>query len=249
MNKPKDELYSKTRERVERFKFDDNVASVFSDMISRSVPSYQPILSMLPTITREFRQSGANYYDLGCSLGAGLHAMSEGLKHTHDLDDVSGHLIGFDTSKAMIERAREHRCPYDNLTISFIEADILSSEISNAAMVLLNFTLQFLSLDSREAIIRKAYEGLNSGGALILSEKVCYEDTATNAKMIDIHHRYKADQGYSQLEISQKRDAIENVLIPETLETHLQRLRKAGFSIVTPWHQNLQFISILAVKS
>ena len=248
MSQQKDELYAKTRDQVGRFKFDDKVASVFSDMISRSVPSYQPILSMLPTITREFRQDGANYYDLGCSLGAGLHAMSEGLKDSSGLDDLSANLFGIDTSKAMIERAKDYRCPYSNLIVTFTEEDILDSSINNAAMVLLNFTLQFLSLESRGKLISKVYDGLNLGGALILSEKICYEDAATNSKMIDIHHRYKADQGYSQLEISQKRDAIENVLIPETLDTHINRLSQAGFSIVTPWHQNLQFISILAVK-
>ncbi|MCH2191392.1 MAG: carboxy-S-adenosyl-L-methionine synthase CmoA [Gammaproteobacteria bacterium] len=248
MSQQKDKLYAKTRDQVGRFKFDDKVASVFSDMISRSVPSYQPILSMLPTITREFRQNGANYYDLGCSLGAGLHAMSEGLKDTIGLDDISGNLIGIDTSRAMIERAKDYRCPYSNLSVIFTEANILDSAVNNAAMVLLNFTLQFLPLESRENLLGKVYDGLNPGGALILSEKICYEDAATDSKMIDIHHRYKADQGYSQLEISQKRDAIENVLIPETLETHINRLSQVGFSIVTPWHQNLQFISILAIK-
>ena len=116
-------------------------------------------------------------------------------------------------------------------------------------MVLLNFTLQFIPVEQRDQVIKNTADGLNQGGALILSEKICFADQATNSKMIDIHHRYKADQGYSQLEISQKRDAIENVLIPETLDTHLNRLKYAGFTIVSPWLQNLQFVSILAIKN
>lgn len=249
MKHPKDTIFAEVKENLTPFRFDDSVASVFNDMISRSVPSYQPILSMLPTITRQFRKNEVNYYDLGCSLGAGLHAMAEGLKHTDNLENVKADLIGVDTSKAMLERARSYECPYDNVSISFIEQDIMQTPIENAAMVLMNFTLQFIPVEQRDRMIQSIANGLNPDGVLILSEKVCYSDKATNDTMIDIHHRYKADQGYSQLEISQKRDAIENVLIPETLETHLNRLKRAGFSVITPWLQNLQFISILAIKN
>jgi len=248
MSNQKDTIYANTLSTVDSFNFDERVASVFSDMISRSVPSYQPILAMLPTITREFRMHEHNYYDLGCSLGAGLHAMAEGLKHSIDLADINATLIGIDTSAAMLARARDYRCPYDNLTVQFTEQDLVQTHIQNAAIVLMNFTLQFIALEQRDQIIGNVYKGLAPGGALVLSEKVCFADPKTNQTMIDIHHRYKADQGYSQLEISQKRDAIENVLVPETLDTHIHRLRKAGFSVVTPWLQNLQFLSILAVK-
>ena len=147
---------------------------------------------MLPTITKEFRVDDANYYDLGCSLGAGLHAMSEGLKHTVDLDDISANLIGVDTSAAMLDRATDYRCPYENLSVTFQQQDIANTEINNAAMVLLNFTLQFIPVQQRPRIIQRIADGLRSGGALILSEKICFADERTNTKMIDIHHRYKA---------------------------------------------------------
>ncbi|GAA6139030.1 carboxy-S-adenosyl-L-methionine synthase CmoA [Arenicella sp. 4NH20-0111] len=248
MSDSKDRIYANSRGAASPFRFDERVASVFSDMISRSVPSYRPILEMLPTITRAFKKSGHNYYDLGCSLGAGLHAMAEGLK---DVDMTAGQLtklIGIDNSQAMLKRARDHRCPYQNLNLEYIEQDILESEIHLAAMVLMNFTLQFIAIEERKALIERIYQGLVPGGALLLSEKISFSDPQTNAFLTDIHHRFKADQGYSQLEISQKRDAIENVLIPETLEKHTERLKQAGFTVVTPWMQNLQFISILAVK-
>ncbi len=248
MSDQKDSIYSAEHTSISPFKFDDRVATVFNDMISRSVPSYQPILAMLPTITRQFRMHDHNYYDLGCSLGAGLHAMAEGLKHTQGLTDLSAKLIGIDNSSAMIARAEEHRCPYDNLEVRYSVQDLADTEINNAAMVLMNFTLQFVTLDARDELIQRIHDGMVKGGAMLLSEKIRYDHAPTNQILIDIHHRYKADQGYSQLEISQKRDAIENVLIPETLDTHIKRLQNAGFSIVTPWLQNLQFISILVVK-
>lgn len=248
MTDNKDTIYSESLNTVTPFRFDENVASVFDDMISRSVPSYQPILAMLPTLTRQFRLNQANFYDLGCSLGAGLHAMAEGLKHTLNLPDINANLIGIDTSEAMLERAQNYRCPYDNLNVTFAQQDITQTKISNAGMVLLNFTLQFVPLKQRQQVIENCFAGIATGGALILSEKIRFSDTLTNQTMTDIHHRYKAEQGYSQLEICQKRDAIENVLVPETLEEHMTRLKSAGFRVVTPWLQNLQFISILAIK-
>lgn len=248
MSNIRDTIYADSHGDVSPFKFDSRVASVFSDMISRSVPSYQPILAMLPTLTREFRKDQHRYYDLGCSLGAGLHAMAEGLKNTDQQANIHAKLIGVDNSSAMLAHAKEFRCPYDNLSIQFYEQDLRQTVIDKAAMVLMNFTLQFVALEDRDQIVANIHQGLAKGGALVLSEKVRYQDTQTADLMTRIHHRYKADQGYSQLEISQKRDAIENVLLPETLDCHITRLRKAGFKVITPWIQNLQFISILAVK-
>lgn len=245
MNTNKDQIYrSAEHAKPGSFLFDARVASVFADMISRSVPGYQQILEMLPTLTRQFRVQHCNYYDLGCSLGAGMLAMAEGL------DAGQASLVGVDNSAAMIAQASKNLAPFDAKGIRYElrEQDLVSTEITSAAMVLMNFTLQFIALDQRDSLIRKIYHGLLDGGSLVLSEKIKFDDIRTHTALTDIHHQYKTDQGYSQLEISQKRDAIENVLIPETLDTHMRRLKSAGFSVVTPWVQNLQFISILAIK-
>jgi tRNA (cmo5U34)-methyltransferase len=127
-------------------------------------------------------------------------------------------------------------------------ADIIGFEYNPAAMVLMNFTLQFIAVDQRDQLVDDIYSALCPGGVLVLSEKIKFDHAETNDALIKIYHQYKADQGYSDMEISQKRDAIENVLIPETLDTHHTRLQNAGFKIITPWVQNLQFVSFLAIK-
>lgn len=233
------------------FVFDERVATVFEDMISRSVPGYQQILEMLPTLTRQCQslqeeKKQANYYDLGCSLGAGMLAMAQGF--TPQFRNTT--IIGIDNSAAMIDQARQNISLLENQTaeIKLIEQDLLATEISEAMMVLMNFTLQFIALEKRDSLIQRIYDGLHENGYLVLSEKITFDDEPTNQALINIHHQFKADQGYSQLEIAQKRDAIENVLIPEALEAHILRLKNAGFRIITPWVQNLQFISILAIK-
>lgn len=250
MSNNSDNIYRKPYQSVPTFEFDDRVADVFADMIARSVPGYAQILALLPTLTRYFRCPGYHYYDLGCSLGAGMLALGEGLQNT------ACTIIGVDNSTAMLERAQPLLNNYTAargkavraLDFQLVCADIASIEMQPAALVLMNFTLQFIPIKMRDALVAQIFNSLKSGGALVLSEKISFDDQATDRLLIDIHHQYKADQGYSALEISQKRDAIENVLIPETLERHSQRLLNAGFSIVTPWVQNLQFVSMLAVK-
>ena len=257
MSNKRDQIYrqegdTSTAAGTASFRFDERVADVFSDMISRSVPGYQQILGMLPTLVKQFSQQNSqqNYYDLGCSLGAGIIAMTQGLSEANCLSSCK--IIGIDNSSAMLEQARgifkEVQSTNPELDFSLTEGNIQDTSIENAALVLMNFTLQFIPLAERDTLVQNIFSGLNHGGALILSEKIKFNDAPTQEKLTDIHHQFKADQGYSELEIAKKRDAIENILIPETLEKHQQRLQNAGFSIVTPWVQNLQFISILAVK-
>ena len=241
MTSSKDNLYSKAEADKSSFVFDQHVASVFADMISRSVPGYKQIIDMLPTLTRLFRVESANYYDLGCSLGAGLLAIAQGL------EDTQATLIGIDNSSAMLGRAKQNLKPI-NQTVQFIEEDLQNTQLNNAAMVLMNFTLQFIAPEARQTLIEAIYHGMRPGGVLILSEKIRFDTPRTQSVFTDIHHQYKFDQGYSKLEISRKRDAIDEVLIPETLNKHISRLNNCGFEMVTPWVQNLQFVSLLAIK-
>jgi len=240
-----DHIYNEKLSTINTFKFDQRVVNVFNDMISRSVPGYTQIINLLPSLTRCFQFPNLHYYDLGCSLGAGMIAMAKGLK------EVECDIVGIDNSTAMLEKAS----PILNQQLhgftpnhQLLSEDLNKTNLEPAGMVLMNFTLQFIAIQNRKSLIDKIYTSLVEGGAFILSEKISFADDTTNSVLIDIHHQFKADQGYSQLEISQKRDALENVLIPEPLESHMDRLKEAGFSVVTPWIQNLQFISILAIK-
>jgi tRNA (cmo5U34)-methyltransferase len=230
---------------IEDFSFDDRVAKVFGDMIARSVPGYSQILHLIPTLVRSFKQTNNRYYDLGCSLGAGMMAIAEGLQ------DQQSAIIGVDNSIAMLEQAKPVLEQYNqtkDFTFELQHADVNHYVLLPAAMILMNFTLQFIPLEQRGTLIGRIYAALEPGGVLVLSEKIKFEDAAINQSLTEIHHQYKADQGYSQLEISQKRDAIENVLLPEPLDSHVKRLQQAGFGTTTPWIQNLQFMSIIAIK-
>ena len=239
----KDDIYSKSLANIASFNFDAQVADVFADMIERSVPGYRAIITMIETLTEHYAQPGSNLYDLGCSLGAATLSMERGL------NAADCQIIAIDNSATMVERCRKavgrtHTCA----GVRVVEGDVLTTEITNASVVVLNFTLQFIPPKERFQLLEKIANGMRPGGVLILSEKVVFDDAHLNGVLANIHHDFKRAHGYSDLEISQKRSALENVLIPETIPAHRERLAQAGFTSVDVWFQCFNFMSMLAVK-
>jgi tRNA (cmo5U34)-methyltransferase len=239
----KDRLYAHDQAVVPDFVFDERVARVFPDMINRSVPGYATIINMIGTLAAQYIKAGSCCYDLGCSLGAATMAIHSAI----DVDDVQ--IIGVDNSQAMLERARENlaQCHYEP-GIKLICADIRDVPIQQASMVVLNFTLQFLPAEERTTILKKIYDGMLMDGLLVLSEKIVVPNETAQHLFTEMHHSFKKTQGYSDLEISQKRSALEDVLIPENLACHIDRLKAVGFSTVEVWFQCFNFVSLLAIK-
>lgn len=238
-----DNIYALLRTKVPPFEFNEEVVSVFPDMIQRSVPGYSLTLPLIGLIAQRCAQPDSNLYDLGCSLGAATLAMR------HHVQQPNCQIISVDNSPAMLAELQTILAQ-DNgaIPVQLQEADIRDVLIENASIVVLNFTLQFIDPEDRTVLVRRIYDGLRSGGVLILSEKVIFANETQNERFIALHHDFKRANGYSDLEISQKRTAIENVLIPETVEQHQNRLVSAGFVTSEVWFQALNFVSMLAIK-
>ncbi|HEB96524.1 MAG TPA: carboxy-S-adenosyl-L-methionine synthase CmoA [Sedimenticola thiotaurini] len=235
---PRDRLYRAPLASVDGFRFDERVARVFPDMIRRSVPGYGTVLNMIRVLAGKRVQAGSRCYDLGCSLGAAALAMAEGAAGR------DCHVVGIDNSPAMLARARELVA---GDAIDLVCADICDFPITDASMVVLNFTLQFVPPPRRQELLRRIRQGLRPGGILVLSEKIAFDDPELQQRQVELHHAFKRANGYDELEISQKRSALERVLIPETLESHRERLRRAGFRRADPWFQCFNFISLVAL--
>lgn len=239
----RDSLYIEPRDPIADFKFDANVAKVFPDMIQRSVPGYAEIVSLIGTLVAQYVQPNTYCYDLGCSLGAVSLSMAERIGQS------GCRIIAVDNSPAMLKRCKEIiRESSPGAPIDLLCADILNVDVRCASAVVLNFTLQFIEPLRRIELLKNIYEGLLPGGMLILSEKVTFSDPQQTERFIQLHHAFKKVEGYSDLEISQKRTALEKVLLPESIERHLERLRLVGFSSCEVWFQCLNFTSILALK-
>jgi tRNA (cmo5U34)-methyltransferase len=239
----RDNIYSNTLANVADFRFDDKVASVFPDMIQRSVPGYSNIIAMTGLIAARHAQDHTRCYDLGCSLGASTFAMAQ------QLQGRPLQYLAIDNSEAMLSRCRENIASLKTPTDIQLVCDALQNIlIDNASIVVLNFTLQFVPLGERDAVIQNIYDGLRPGGALILSEKILFENAVMQELTTELHHAFKMANGYSEMEVSQKRSALENVLIPETLSAHELRLRSAGFENLGVWFQCFNFMSLVAIK-
>lgn len=246
MKQQPDRLFAQPLDQVPDFVFNEDVAKVFPDMIKRSVPGYPTIVENLGVLAAQFAQPHSALYDLGCSLGA----VTQALRRHVRCDGCR--VIAVDNSPAMVERCAEYLHAQDAmfqelLPVEVIEADILALEFQPASLVALNFTLQFIAPEQRLELLTRIRQALLPGGTLILSEKLRFADEAEHELLGELHLAFKRANGYSELEIAQKRSAIENVMKPDSLEQHRERLLAAGFSKVVPWFQCLNFASLIAL--
>lgn len=244
-----DRVFAEPLSKIAAFEFNDSVARVFDDMIERSVPGYRSIVLQTGMLAGKFSVPDTFCYDLGSSLGAATLSMRHQIERHHRQDAAKISIVALDNSEAMLSRMRERIRNEDSpVPVSSELADISGYPYAKHSVAVLNFTLQFIPLQQRAPIIQSLADNMISGGALILSEKIKFEDTQQQKLMTSMYENFKRSNGYSELEISQKRDALENVLIPETLNTHRKRLLDSGFSSVEVWFQCFNFASLVAIR-
>jgi len=236
----RDQVFARPLSEVRAFEFNETVARVFQDMISRSVPGYALLLRMIGLYADLFVQPHSRVYDLGCSLGEASLVIADQCAR---LDCA---IIAVDNSAAMIDKCRQHGAAAAG--IDWRCEDIRDTEIDDASLVVLNLTLQFLPPPQRQPLLQRIFDGLRPGGVLVLSEKIVFADAAENERMQQLYQGFKKTMGYSDLEISQKRNALENVLIADTEQQHLQRLQAAGFGEIYQCFRGFNFVSWLAIK-
>ena len=238
-----DNLFANPLNKVADFKFDESVVDVFPDMIQRSVPGYESIIHTIGELAKSVVTENSNVYDLGCSLGAASLSVARAT------ESKRCNIIGVDSSQAMVERCKRMVQAF-NLPnpIDIIQQNAQDTTIVNGSMVIMNFTLQFIPPSDRAALLAKIYEGLNPGGVLVLSEKIKHPTVAGNELLIDLHHQFKRNNGYSELEVSQKRASLEKVMLTDTFAEHEKRLFDAGFSDVVMWFKCYNFTSLVAIK-
>ena len=223
-----------------QFEFDEEVAVVFDDMLSRSVPFYDEAMKLTAHFASINIAEGERVYDLGCSTASLLLEIERKSKH-----EIT--LIGIDNSEAMLEQASKKLHAF-NSKIQLDHGDILSYDYKESAVICSNYTLQFVRPPVRAAFVKKIYDALKPGGLFIFSEKIISKDTLLNKQMIDTYYDYKKAQGYSEYEIVQKREALENVLIPYTEEENIKMLHDAGFEHCDSIFKWVNFETFVAKK-
>ncbi len=239
----KDRIFAGKKDKAEPFKFNREVARVFDDMLNRSVPLYGESIRRQAEIASDYYQPGSRIYDLGCSNG------NLGLLILDQMKDREFSMIGVDSAMPMIEKyAGRLKGKHDQNSVHLVCGFLEDVRIEKASVVLINLTLQFINPQKRESVLAAIFNGLNPGGILLLTEKTVHSQEELNDLEIRFYKKFKLENGYSELEISQKREALEKVLFPDTLETHKKRLMQAGFETIDIWLKWFNFASFIAVK-
>ena len=239
---PKDVLYKVPQQKVAPFEFNKDVAAVFDDMIQRSVPFYREIIQRQAQLIKLFYQPKSLIYDLGCSNGnLGIHLC--------DVMQDNFKMIAVDSSKPMLTVYEEKLASHPlKERIELQCSDILSVNLTHASVIVLNLTLQFLPLNQRYELLKQIYSALLPGGIFLFTEKIIHPEDSFSELQKKIYYDFKKENGYCELEISQKREALENVLIPETVDEHLARLLQIGFQKTEIWFKWFNFCSLVCQK-
>lgn len=245
--KDRDTLFQNTPACPDKFEFNEEVALIFDDMLTRSVPFYLEQQSLIRDITKKFYQPGTHIIDLGCSTATTMINIGRAIKNVSSI-------VGYDNSQSMLKIAQENLIKADLHAVSELRyADFNESieafELTNASVVVLCWTLQFVDPLKRDALIRKIYNSLKEGGVLIVTEKTLPNDSNMNRLFIDFYHEFKYLNGYSEEEILKKREALEDVLIPFHLDENLELFRRNGFQIVETFFQWYNFAGFLCIKN
>ena len=238
----KDRIYADTND-VTPFEFNETVASVFDDMISRSVPHYREVVTQQAGLAAKFYQPGTQIYDLGCSNGNFALTLIQQMK------GEPFKMTAVDNSAPMVDLFQKRISGFDSRSgITTVLSDIRGISMSDASVIVANLTLQFIPAEDRNTLVKKIHTALLPGGIFLLTEKTVNSDTKFAELQQEFYYRFKEENGYSLLEINRKREALENVLIPETVEAHMERLRGAGFSAIEIYNKWFHFTSFICRK-
>jgi tRNA (cmo5U34)-methyltransferase len=239
-----DNVFKDEIKKPSDFKFGATVANAFDDMVERSVPFYNEIQRMIIELAAEHALPNTNVVDLGCSTGTTMIGLNPYV-------DENINFIGVDDSAEMLKKC-DIKLQQANFKRKYelVEADLHNDfTIENASVVILCLTLQFVRPIFREKLLKKIFDGLVPGGVLIVSEKILAEDSMFNRNFIKYYYDYKRRNQYSELEISQKREALENVLIPYKLSENFKILQEAGFMHTETFFKWYNFSGFIAVKN
>ena len=239
----RDEVFREKYSKPSDFKFSSKVAGVFDDMVNRSVPYYEEMQRMVAELAADHAIQGTKIFDLGCSTGNTLIHMDQSV-------DESIPFTGIDDSRDMLDKCRNKLLQFDvkrpfDLEVADLNSDV---QIENASVVVLCLTLQFVRPINRERLIKQIFNGLNREGALIIVEKILAEDSRFNRDFIKYYYDMKRRHHYSEMEIAQKREALENVLVPYKLSENITLLRDAGFEHCEVFFKWYNFAGIIAKK-
>jgi tRNA (cmo5U34)-methyltransferase len=242
----KDNIFGRKLTTIKPFSFDQEVAAVFDDMIHRSIPFYDEVQQIFLDILSVFFKDADQIYDLGCSTGSSLLMAHEHLKKY--FPNLNFSLVGIDNSRPMLDRCEVKFKTHNVTNYTLLNQDLNEIPFDSMGVALMNYTLQFIGPKKRPALLKKIHQALRPGGILILTEKIKNPDPFMENLFVDLYYDFKRRNGYSELEISQKKEALEKVLVTLTPQEQITQLQDSGFEKVEILFKRYNFCCYLGIK-
>lgn len=226
-----------------KWEFDEHVTGCFEDMLRRSIPQYDVMRRSVFDIACCYRKPKTAIVDLGASRGDGLAPLLERF-------GAHNHWVAVEVSQPMLRALHERFGGWEqNGLMQVLDLDLREGFPPVSASVILSvLTLQFTPIEHRQKIIRRAFDALLPGGALVLVEKILGSTAELDAVMVDRYYAFKRESGYSEEEIQRKRMSLEGVLVPLTAQWNEELLRRCGFAEVDCFWRWMNFAGWVAVK-
>ena len=212
-----------TLKKIQPWVFDDEVAKRFQAEARDHIPDYERVVDMCVTIVKyTFPDKSTKIIDVGSALG-----------FTVDKFIQAGYtsVSGIEVSESM----KNNSLHQDKI--------ILSNKLPKEkySVVLANWTLHFI-LDRKE-YLEDIFDRLNSGGVLLLSEKMTQP-----YPLKELYYNWKKFNGVSQEVINSKEQKLKGVLETKPLMWYLDILEKIGFSEIECINSRFSFNTLICKK-
>jgi tRNA (cmo5U34)-methyltransferase len=218
----------------------------FDKHIEDSIRGYGNLHDDVVNISRYFVEDNTNVVDIGASTGKTIEAMiRQNISFAPDAFYCGvENATGF--QKELSERSK--RVNEEFVTnFDYSNMDIRDFRFDNCSYVTSLFTLQFMPMKDRLAVVRDIYNGLNPGGAFVFAEKTVAENARIQEMMTFTYYDYKR-KSFTEKDIMDKEITLRNMLKPNTFGELKGMLFEAGFETVQPFWQNFLFVGAIAIK-
>jgi tRNA (cmo5U34)-methyltransferase len=216
----------------------------FDSHIAQEIRGYETLFTIATGIANTVIATGTNIYDLGCSTGRFLITLAERI--AAEADTYRRRYVRFIGIEPNDNFAAYHTNKPDSVT--FVRERITAStQFENASLISSIFTLQFIPIHERQAVIRNVYHGLNPGGVLLLAEKVYAGDPEIERLINDSHFDFKREFT-DPAQIFAKDVRLRSIMRPLTLQDNVSLLENAGFDRHECFWRVNNFAALIAIK-
>lgn len=228
--------------RRDVFEFDDEVAAIFQDMATRSIPMYEEVHRLHCSLLHEALEEATLVVDVGSSTGHLFGAIEHELGFTLSEAGIEG--LAIDSSPHMMGELRTRFPTVVGACRDITEAVDLKRP---ADIIFCLYTLQFIPPERKALAFDWIVRNLKLGGYLVLGQKESVPGVWADMAFTEEYHQFRRDNGYTQAEIDAKTSALAGSMWPISIAQIQSELAARGV-VTYPTSRWLQFSTLIGVR-